>query len=190
MTMRIVPLLLALCGLVFAGIQAAAQPSGSATGARSSDKCAQLTHLTLPRASITTAKTYAAGTFVGPPQFFTGADLSAFYSKLPEFCRVIVDAKPSADSDIKIEVWMPVHGWNGRLQGFGNGGFAGEIGTEGLGEAMAKGYAATATDTGHTGGPVDATWALGHPEKVIDFGHRGNHEMTRVARLVVEQFYG
>src|SRR6516225_6867075 len=99
MTMRVVSLLLASCGLVLAGIPAAAQPSGSAKGAGSSDKCAQLTHLTLPSASVTTAKTYAAGTFVGPPQFFTGADLSAFYSKLPAFCRVIVDAKPSADSD-------------------------------------------------------------------------------------------
>jgi hypothetical protein len=104
MTMRVVPLLLASCGLVFAGIPAASRPSGSATGADSSDKCAQLTRLTLPSASITTAKTYAAGTFVGPPEYFTGADLSAFYSKLPAFCRVIVDAKPSADSDIKIEV--------------------------------------------------------------------------------------
>ena len=188
--MRVVSLLLASCGLVLAGIPAAAQPSGSAKGAGSSDKCAQLTHLTLPSASVTTAKTYAAGTFVGPPQFFTGADLSAFYSKLPAFCRVIVDAKPSADSDIKIEVWMPVDEWNGRLQGFGNGGFAGLIGTDELGAAMAKGYAATATDTGHTGSLVDATWALGHPEKVIDFGHRGIHEMTRVAKLVVEQFYG
>src|ERR1039458_8376685 len=191
MTMRIVPLLLASCGLFFAGIPAAAQPSGSATGAGSSDKCAQLTHLTLPSATITTAKTYAAGTFVGPPQNFTGADLSAFYSKLPEFCRVTVDAKPSADSDIKIEVWMPAHEWKGRLQGLGNGGFAGWIDTEELGAAMAKGYAATATDTGHIALPNDdPTWALGHPEKVIDFGHRGIHEMTRVARLVVEQFYG
>jgi len=85
---------------------------------------------------------------------------------------------------------MPVDEWNGRLQGLGNGGFAGLIDTDELGAAMAKGYAATATDAGHTGSPVDATWALGHPERVIDFGHRGIHEMTRVARLVVEQFYG
>lgn len=126
----------------------------------------------------------------GPPQDFTGADLSAFYGKLPEFCRVIVDAKPSADSDIKIEVWMPVHQWNGRLQATGNGGFAGQIALDELGALMAKGYAATATDAGHTGSPIDATWALGHPEEVIDFGHRGIHEMTRVAKLVVEQFYG
>jgi feruloyl esterase len=55
---------------------------------------------------------------------------------------------------------------------------------------MAKGYAATATDTGHTGSPIDAGWALGHPEKVVDFGHRGIHEMTSVAKLVVQKFYG
>ena len=51
-------------------------------------------------------------------------------------------------------------------------------------------YAAVATDTGHAGSPIDAAWALGHPEKVVDFGHRGIHEMTRVAKLVVQQFYG
>jgi hypothetical protein len=190
MTMRIVPLLLASCGLVFAGIPAAAQPSGSATGAGPSDKCAQLTGLNLPNASITTAKIYAAGTFVGPPDPYTGADLSDFYKKLPAFCRVVGVATPTSDSNITIEVWMPLAGWNGRLQGLGNGGFAGHIENNQLGAAMAKGYAATATDAGHTGSPTDATWALGHPEKVIDFGHRGIHEMTRIARLVVEQFYG
>ena len=56
--------------------------------------------------------------------------------------------------------------------------------------AVKAGYAATATDTGHSGSPIDATWALGHPEKVIDFGHRGIHEMTRVAKAVVQAFYG
>src|SRR3954452_16690519 len=139
MIMRIAPLLLASCSLVFAGIPAAAQPS---TGAGFSDKCAQLIGLTLPGASITTAKTYAAGTFVGPHQDFAGADLSAFYSKLPAFCRVIVNAKPSADSDIKIEIWMPVDEWNERLQGLGSGGFAGNIAPDELGAFMAKGYAA------------------------------------------------
>ena len=188
--MRIVPLLLASCGLVLAGIPAAAQPSGSATDAGPSDKCAQLTALNLPNASITMAEIYAAGTFVGPLDPYTGADLSDFYKKLPAFCRVVAVATPTSDSNITIEVWVPLAGWNGRLQGLGNGGFAGHIETDELGAAMAKGYAAAATDAGHTGSPTDATWALGHPEKVIDFGHRGIHEMTRVARLVVERFYG
>jgi feruloyl esterase len=59
-----------------------------------------------------------------------------------------------------------------------------------LGAAVAKGYAATATNTGHEGTPIDATWAMEHPEKVIDFGHRGIHEMTRVAKEAVHAFYG
>jgi len=189
--MRIVPLLLASCGLAFAGIPAAAQNSGSAPSAGSTDKCAQLTGLNVPNARITTAKTYAAGTFVGAPNPFTGADESDLYKKLPAFCRVVAVASPTSDSKITIEVWMPPAGWNGRLLGLGNGGFAGQIVMDELGPAITKGYAATATDTGHTGdGPIDATWALGHPEKIIDFGYRGIHEMTSVAKMIVERFYG
>ncbi len=180
--MRIVASFLASCSFVLVTTVAMAQPAD--------DKCAALAGLTLPGANITTAKTYAAGMFVGAPDPFTGADRSNFYKNLPTFCRVVAVATPTSDSKITIEVWMPPAGWNGRLLGLGNGGFAGLIGTEELGAAMAKGYAATATDTGHTGGPIDAAWALGHPEKIIDFGHRGIHEMTRVAKLIVEQFYG
>ena len=180
--MRVCASFLASCSFVLATTTAMAQPAD--------DKCTALAGLTLPGANITTAKTYAAGTFVGAADPYTGADVSDFYKKLPAYCRVVVVATPTSDSNITIEVWMPPAGWNGRLQGLGNGGFAGQIGTEGLGAAMTKGYAATATDAGHTGGPVDATWALGHPEKIIDFGHRGIHEMTRVAKLIVERFYG
>src|SRR5579864_1588691 len=154
------------------------------------DSCEKLTAVKISGATITLAKTVAAGTFVGPPMVFTGQDLTEFYKSLPAFCLVVAEAKPTADSDIKIEVWMPVSGWNGKLQGIGNGGFAGLIDDHQLGMAMSKGYAATATDAGHTGTPVDAKWALGHPEKVIDFGHRGIHEMTRVAKGTIHAFYG
>jgi len=96
-------------------------------------------------------------------------DLS-FYKMLPAFCRVVVEATPSADSSIKIEVWMPENGkngagWNGKLQGQGNGGFAGEIGYRQLGAGVNQGYATVGTDTGHAGGGTDASWALGHPER-------------------------
>src|SRR5579859_4155071 len=154
------------------------------------DSCEKLTAVKISGATITLAKTVAAGTFVGPPMAFTGQDLTEFYKSLPAFCRVVAEDKPTADSDIKIEVWMPVSGWNGKLQGIGNGGFAGLIDHHQLGMAVSKGYAATATDAGHTGTPVDAKWALGHPEKVVDFGHRGIHEMTRVAKETVHAFYG
>lgn len=154
------------------------------------DSCAKLSALKVANTTITSAQSVAAGNFVGPPAAFSGRDLSAFYKTLPAFCRVVAEAKPTSDSDIKIEVWLPVAAWNGKLQAIGNGGFAGLIDTRQLAEAVKAGYTATATDTGHSGSPVDATWALGHPEKVIDFGHRGIHEMTRVAKAVVRAFYG
>ncbi len=74
----------------------------------SSETCERLATLELPNASITMAKAVAAGTFVGPPEEFTGRDLSAFYKMLPAFCRVVAHARPTADSDIVVEVWMPL----------------------------------------------------------------------------------
>jgi feruloyl esterase len=151
--------------------------------------CEKLAQLNVPNTTITTAQTVAAGTFAGPPAPFSGVDISALYKSLPEFCRVVAKGTPTTDSDITIEVWLPTSGWNGKLQGIGNGGFAGLIDDMQLGMALKAGYAATATDTGHTGSPIDAKWAIGHPEKVVDFGHRGIHEMTRVAKAVVQAYY-
>jgi Tannase and feruloyl esterase len=153
------------------------------------DSCAKLMGTKIPGTTIILADAVAAGTFAGPPSAFSGRDLTALYKSVPAFCRVVEVAKPSADSEIRIEVWLPASGWNGRLIGIGNGGFAGLIDYAQLGVAVSKGYAATATDTGHAGSPVDAAWAIGHPEKVADFGHRGIHEMTRIAKEVIRAFY-
>jgi Tannase and feruloyl esterase len=152
--------------------------------------CTNLAQLDLLSAKITGAKFVPAGSFAGPPAVFTGQDLSPFYKALPAFCQVQVQAMPTPDSDIKIEVWLPSSGWNGKLQAIGNGGFAGLIDYHQLGIAMGHGYAATATDAGHSGTPVDATWALDHPEKVIDFGHRGIHQMTVISKAVAKALYG
>src|SRR5207302_733253 len=97
---------------------------------------------------------------------------------------------PSKDSDIKIEVWMPLAGWNGKYQALGNGGFAGMIGYPGMAGAVSRGYAAASTDTGHAGAGTDSSWGLGHPEKVIDFGFRGIHEMTLKSKTIIQSFYG
>ena len=171
--------------LLFASFLVAAM-----AGASAQDSCEKLAAAKIPDTTITLAQTVAAGAFNGPAEVFSGRDMSAFYKKLPAFCRVVAEAKPTADSDIKLEVWLPASGWNGKLQGIGNGGFAGLIDYVQIANAMSKGYAATATDTGHAGkSPVDADWAIGHPEKVADFGHRGVHEMTRVAKAVVQAYY-
>src|SRR5215467_10905353 len=83
--------------------------------------CDRLNQSALSGVSIN-AEIIPAGTFSGPPAPFTGQDLSGFYKTLPAFCRVQAVARPSNDSEIKIEVWLPAAKWNGRLQGFGNGG--------------------------------------------------------------------
>jgi len=94
------------------------------------------------------------------------------------FCRLSAVAKPSSDSDIKFEVWMPAAGWNGRLWAIGNLAFAGSIIYWELGGDLAEGYAVVGTDAGHQGGLLDSSWAVGHPEKVIDNGFRAIHEVT------------
>src|SRR5205807_2646929 len=96
--------------------------------------------------------------------------------------------KPSGDSDIKIEVWLPASGWNGKFEAVGNGGWAGIIALPAMAAAVQRGYATAGTDTGHEGGT--AVFALGHPEKLADFGYRAVHEMTVKAKSIVTAYYG
>src|SRR5208282_2411336 len=162
-------------------------PSAHAAG----QTCEQLAQLALPNTTITSAQTVAAGAFAPPPSMAPQmAGNPNFYKGLPAFCRVTAVSKPTADSDIKIEVWMPSSGWNGKFRGQGNGGFAGEIDYHMLGLAVLQGYASAATDTGHAANGGDATWALGHPEKIIDFAYRAIHEMTTVGKATAKAFYG
>ena len=96
--------------------------------------------------------------------------------------------KPTADSDIKIEVWLPVAGWNNKFQAVGNGGWAGTISYTALADAIRRGYAASSTDTGHVGGR--GTFALDHPEKLVDYAYRSEHEMTLKAKSIIAAYYG
>jgi hypothetical protein len=162
-------------------------PSAQAAG----QTCEQLAQFALPNTKVTSAQTVAAGAFAPPPSLAPWlAGDPDFYKRLPAFCRVTVEAKPTADSDIKIEVWLPSSGWNGKFRGQGNGGFAGEIDYRMLGLAVLQGYASAATDTGHAAEGTSATWALGHPEKIVDFAYRAIHEMTVVGKATVKAFYG
>jgi feruloyl esterase len=144
--------------------------------------CARLSSLRMPGATITFAEELGAGAFTPP-----GDDARAARS-LPAFCRVAATLAPTADSDIKIEVWMPASGWNGKYNAVGNGAFSGSIAYPALSTALLRGYAASSTDTGHTGNT--ANFAPGHPEKVIDFGWRAVHEMTLASKRVIAAYYG
>ena len=123
-----------------------------------------------------------------PPDLKPDEKVPALYRATPAFCRVAATLAPTADSDIKVEIWMPAAGWNGKFRGVGNGGFAGSINYRGLAGSVMLGYATASTDTGHSS--EGAEWGLGHPEKVVDYGFRAVHEMTLDAKTVVKSFYG
>src|SRR6202162_3337354 len=160
---------------LFASVLFVAIPAAAAT-------CESLATLGRPNTMITTAESVTSGSFkpaAGPAM-----------EKLPAFCRVAGVIKPASDSEIMFEVWMPSSGWNGKFYGVGNGGFAGSITFPGLASALRRGFATAATDTGHEAGVTDAKWALGHHEKVVDFGYRAVHETAETAKAVIAAFYG
>jgi feruloyl esterase len=142
--------------------------------------CESLPSLQLPGTTITLAAEVDAATW---PVRISGTPGSH-----PPFCRVAAVLKPSDDSDIKIEVWMPTTGWNGNFEAVGNGGWSGSIASSAMATALKAGYATASTDTGHEGS--SASFALGHPEKLIDFAYRSEHEMTVKAKAIVQAFYG
>jgi feruloyl esterase len=150
--------------------------------------CSDLARLSLVQAKIDSAEEIAAGQYA-PPE---GADNRGVFKDLPSFCRVKATLKPSSDSDIKIEVWLPASNWNGNFQGVsgggGNGALEGALETAGLAGALRSGFATATTDTGHEGATF--AYAIDHPERLIDYGHRAVHVMTVQAKAITRAFYG
>jgi feruloyl esterase len=150
--------------------------------------CESLASLALPHTTVTLAEVVPAGGFVQPgARGGRGGGQGDAASALPAFCRVAATLKPSSDSDIKIELWLPTANWNGKFQAVGNGAWNGTIAYPAMMTALGRGYATSSTDTGHVGGNAD--FALGHPEKVIDFGYRAVHEMTVKAKAMIAAYY-
>ncbi len=139
-----------------------------------------LSLIPLPGVEITALETVPAGTFT-PPE---GA---AAIEDLPSFCRVAATLRPTSESNIRIEVWLPRENWNGRLLGTGNGGSAGRILYNYLALGVKRGFATVNTDLG-TAPAVEAL--TNSPERWRDFGFRATHEMTVVARQWATAFYG
>jgi feruloyl esterase len=148
--------------------------------------CEQLTKASSPQLTISSATTVASGALQLPPGPLGPVDTS----KLPAFCRVQGSLHPTSDSDIGFELWLPASGWNHRYMQLGNGGLAGHIDASAMVPRLAKGYAAGVTDDGHKAIPTDGSWAIGHPEKVKDFGYRAVHETSEAAKKLIGQYYG
>jgi feruloyl esterase len=151
--------------------------------------CEGLAKLNIPHVEVTSASYYASGAFNPSPGGGPGAqNQNAIYKMLSSFCRVQITSHPTSDSDIKIEIWLPGGGWNGRMAVYGNGAFGSNIGLANLAQAIAKGYIGTANNTGHD--TNDGAFAVGHPEKFVDWGYRAVHENVVIAKAVAAAYYG
>jgi len=95
--------------------------------------------------------------------------------------------RPTPDSEIQTEIWLPTR-WNGKFLAVGSGGWGGSIAYDGMAEALRRGYATSATDDGHAGS--SASFLFGHPDKFKDFAYRAEHEMTSEAKFFIHAYYG
>jgi feruloyl esterase len=177
-----------------------AVPASAASGTA----CESLRSMSIPQVTISAAE------LVVPPAPTTGRGgrgaaapapaagraapgATATGPALPEYCRVRLLLTPTSDSRINAELWMPATTWNGRFMAVGNGGFGGSIqGFAEMQNALRLGYATSGNDTGHdteVDGP-NGMFALGHPEKIVDFAYRAMHEMTVTSKTIIAQYYG
>ena len=163
--------------------------------ASAQQSCESLAALKIPNVTITMATAIhtppdfdvpsTPGRFGSPP----GLELSV------PFCRVVGFSAPTNDSHVGFEVWLPIpENWNGKYIGIGNPGFIGDIRYAGLAREVQRGSAAASTDTGHSdvnpASEAPDAWAIGHPEKVADWGHRAVHETAVIAKALIRAYYG
>jgi feruloyl esterase len=144
--------------------------------------CSGLKSLKLENTEITVAESVSTGTLAIPGE--------PPMSGLPAMCRVTGVLRPTGDSAIRFEVWMPEQVWNGRFLGVGNGGFAGSIGYQQFIPYLKRGFAVAGSDAGHRAEAEDASWAFGHPEKIKDFGWRAVHLTAERGKQIVAAYYG
>lgn len=202
----------ALLALILAPAAAAAQAT-----ALPPEACTRLAAFPLPNATITLAQVVGAGRFAAPapnggggssgqglPPFpavpgrvtAASAGLGLGYNggrgvppldALPAFCRVAATLRPTTASEIRMELWLPLEGWNGRFRGTSPNGLGGSINYRAMGAGLADGFAVASTDTGHQGG--DLAW-MRVPEEITDFAGRAMHETTVAGKALTGAFYG
>jgi feruloyl esterase len=150
--------------------------------------CEALKSLSLPDTVILSAENNATGVFA--PTIPPSPPGAPAITGLPAYCRVVGKATPTATSDIGFEVWLPLGAaYNGRYEQVGNGGFAGLVNYDGLGEGIRRGYATASTDDGHEGFQ-DSTFAQISHDKIVDFGWRALQQTTIAAKALIQAFYG
>ena len=177
--------------LLLAALVVAALPAG----ARAAVSCAQLAKVALPNATIAAIEV-APGQYKVPgrPER-SGMDFAGRQQlpANPAFCRVTAALTPSGDSAIRLEVWLPLAHWNGKFLAVGNFGWGGGLMYSGMLTGLADGYATASNDTGHDSTKPEEEgghFALGHPEKMIDYAYRADHLMAEDAKTLIQAYYG
>ncbi len=151
--------------------------------------CENLKDLKLDHATVITASSIEPAPLKQPP----GMPFKVPDGTVPRHCEVTAVARPTSDSEINFTLWLPPKdSWNGKYLQSGSGGWAGMIQPVALFGPLVDGYAVAATDDGHKGASIipDASWAIGHPEKLIDFGYRSLHETAMFSKAILEAYYG
>ncbi|MFW7266442.1 tannase/feruloyl esterase family alpha/beta hydrolase [Gluconacetobacter sp. Hr-1-5] len=163
--------------------------------------CTALAHQAFPDGHFTLVETIAAGAWHSPQSHLSrimtapGMNLAGLATQPanPAFCRVAMTLHPTSASQIRTEIWLPQEGWNGKLLGVGNFGWAGSLMYDGMATGIGAGYAVASTDTGHDDSTPEGQggrFALGQPEKLIDYAYRADHLMTTTAKALIRAFYG
>lgn len=164
---------------------AAFQQSGAALAAERS--CESLAELAIADLRVTKAETIDPDPkWDYPPSVFNSLAPPGAGVEVP-FCRVA----GVIETEIRFELWLPAD-WNGKFQGVGNGGLSGALNYPAMGTAIDRGYATASTDTGHRtpDNMFGDDWIEGHPERLVNFGHRAHHLMAQVSKEIVAAYYG
>lgn len=142
---------------------------------------AALAAVPLTGSTVASAIAVAAGSYTPP-------GTSTALANLPGFCRITATAKPTSDSLVNFEVWVPDGtAWNGKLVVTGNGGYSPTLNYGDMAYAMRQGYAVVGGDTGHQSADPNAMfWGVSHPEKIADWGSRSIHAITAPAKALVQ----
>ena len=153
--------------------------TAAATPGWAQQSCEKLATTPFRGMTITSATSVPAGSFTLP-----GNGARAATAQVPAFCRVagVVGA------EVKFELWMPAQ-WNKKLLAVGNGGLAGSISYAPMVKPLNQGYATSSTDTGHSSGTNDASWALGHYDRIVNLADRGVHVMAEADKVILNAFY-
>ncbi|WP_438391850.1 tannase/feruloyl esterase family alpha/beta hydrolase [Caballeronia sp. DA-9] len=158
--------------------------SATATNIPPARACESLATLSIPSVIITSAASVAAGTYTPP-----GSTTS--FTNLPDFCRVTATSSPVAGSSISLEIWLPSKIWNGRYMQVGTHGTGGQLYWSEMAPQLRRGFVTGATDTGHPfKATFDSTWAIGNPQKLVDYGYRSSHELVDKAKTIIASYYG